>query len=68
MNLESLQEIQSALLRQFDSGRKSWIEVMNAVQETMQSQLAIIENDTALQLSFWRLQLLAFGVSHWATP
>ena len=68
MNLESLLEIQTAWLRQFDSGRKSWIEVMNAVQETMQSQLAIIENDTALQLSFWRLQLLAFGVSHWATP
>lgn len=68
LNLESLQEIQTAWLRQFDNGRKSWIEVMNAVQETMQSQLAIIENDTSLQLSYWRLQLLAFGVSRWAKP
>ena len=68
LNLESLQAIQTAWLRQFDSGRKTWIEVMNAAQETMQSQLAIIENDTSLQLSYWRLQILAFGVSHWSHP
>jgi adhesin transport system outer membrane protein len=68
LNLESLQEIQTAWLRQFDSGRKTWIEVMNAAQETMQSQLAVIENDTSLQLSYWRLQILAYGVSAWASP
>jgi adhesin transport system outer membrane protein len=63
-----MQEIQSAWLRQFDSGRKTWIEVMNAAQETMQGQLALIENDTAMQLSYWRLQILAFGVARWAAP
>ena len=68
LNLESLQEIQTAWLRQFDSGRKTWIEVMNAAQETMQSQLAVIENDTSLQLSYWRLQILAYGVSAWTSP
>lgn len=68
LNLESLQEIQNAWLRQFDSGRKTWIEVMNAAQETMQGQLAVIENDTSLQLSYWRLQILAFGHSRWAAP
>ncbi len=68
MNLDSLQEIQTAWLRQFDSGRKTWIEVMNAAQETMQGQLAIIENDTSLQLSYWRLQILAFGVTRWVRP
>ena len=68
LNLESLKEIQTAWLRQFDSGRKTWIEVMNAAQETMQSQLAVIENDTSLQLSYWRLQILAYGVSAWVIP
>ena len=41
---------------------------LNAAQETMQSQLAVIENDTSLQLSYWRLQILAYGVSAWANP
>ena len=68
LNLELLQDIQAAWLRQFDNGRKSWIEVMNAVQETMQSQLTLIENDTSLQLSYWRLQVHAYGVSRWVKP
>jgi adhesin transport system outer membrane protein len=67
-NLESLNDIQTAWLRQFESGRKTWIEVMNAAQETMQGQLAMIENDSSLQLSYWRLQILAFGVARWTAP
>ena len=68
LNLESQQDIQTAWLRQFDSGRKTWIEVMNAAQETMQSQLTLIENDTSMQLSYWRLQILAFGVARGESP
>ena len=68
LNLESLQDIQTAWLRQFDSGRKTWIEVMNAAQETMQSQLTLIENDTSMQVSYWRLQILAFGLARWESP
>jgi adhesin transport system outer membrane protein len=68
LNLESLQDIQTAWLRQFDSGRKTWIEVMNAAQETMQSQMSRIENDTSMQLSYWRLQILAFGLARWESP
>jgi adhesin transport system outer membrane protein len=68
LNLESLQDIQTAWLRQFDSGRKTWIEVMNAAQETMQSQMTLIENDTSMQLSYWRLQILAFGLARWESP
>jgi adhesin transport system outer membrane protein len=68
LNLESLQDIQTAWLRQFDSGRKTWIEVMNAAQETMQSQMSLIENDTSMQLSYWRLQILAFGLARWESP
>ena len=67
-NLQSSQDIQTAWQRQFESGRKSWIEVMNAVRESSQAELAIIENDVALQLSFWRLQINAFGLTPWTSP
>jgi hypothetical protein len=39
--------------------------VVNAVKETSQAELALIDNDIALQLSYWRLQVMAFGVMHW---
>ena len=68
LNLESLEEIEIAWLRQFDSGRKTWIEVMNAAQETMQSKLEGIENDSSMQQSYWRLQIFAYGVSRWTQP
>jgi len=68
LNLKLLHDIQEAWLRQFDNGRKSWLEVMNAVQESMQGQLTLIENDTSLQLSYWRLQIHAYGVSNWIQP
>lgn len=64
-NLKSAQDIQSAWQRQFEAGRKSWIDVVNAVKETSQAELALIDNDIALQLSYWRLQVMAFGVLHW---
>jgi hypothetical protein len=41
---------------------------MNAAQETMQSQMSLIENDTSMQLSYWRLQILAFGLARWESP
>jgi adhesin transport system outer membrane protein len=64
-NLKSAQDIQGAWQRQFEAGRKSWIDVVNAVKETSQAELALIDNDIALQLSYWRLQVMAFGVMHW---
>jgi adhesin transport system outer membrane protein len=64
-NLKSAHDIQGAWQRQFEAGRKSWIDVVNAVKETSQAELAFIDNDIALQLSYWRLQVMAFGVMHW---
>jgi adhesin transport system outer membrane protein len=64
-DLKSAQDIQGAWQRQFEAGRKSWIDVVNAVKETSQAELALIDNDIALQLSYWRLQVMAFGVMHW---
>lgn len=63
-NLKSAQDIQSAWQRQFEAGRKSWIDVVNAVKETSQAEMTLIDNDMALQLSYWRLQVMAFGVTH----
>ncbi|MEY4448689.1 MAG: hypothetical protein RLZZ433_1704 [Pseudomonadota bacterium] len=64
-NLKSAQDIQGAWQRQFEAGRKSWLDVVNAVKETSQAEIALIDNDIALQLSYWRLQVMAFGVMHW---
>jgi adhesin transport system outer membrane protein len=68
LNLNSAIDIQSAWQRQFEAGRKSWVEVMNAARETSQAEIAVIENDMALQLSYWKLQIQAHGVLRWAMP
>ena len=47
--------------RQFLAGRKSWLEVMNAVREIQQAESQLIEAQTnQMQLS-WRLTILADG-------
>ncbi len=68
LNLQSAQDIESAWQRQFEAGKKSWMDVVNAVRETSQAKQSIIDNDMALQLSYWRLQVLAYGVTHWTLP
>ena len=68
LNLESSQEMQAAWERQFINGKKTWIDVMNATRETTQAELAVLENDMALLLSYWRLQIQAQGVQRWAAP
>ncbi len=68
LNLESSQELQLAWERQFINGKKSWIDVMNAARETAQAELAIVSNDMALLQTYWRLHILAHGVSGWGAP
>ena len=41
---------------------------MTAARETTQAELAVIENDTALQQSLWRLHIQAYGVLGWIAP
>ena len=62
-NLESSQEMQAAWERQFINGKKTWIDVMNAARETLQAELAIIENEMAWLQSIGRLHLQAHGTS-----
>ena len=61
--LESSKEIQAAWERQFINGKKTWIDVMNAARETLQAELAIIENEMAWLQSIGRLHLQAHGTS-----
>ena len=63
LNLESSKEIQAAWERQFINGKKTWIDVMNAARETLQAELAIIENEMAWLQSIGRLHLQAHGTS-----
>ena len=63
LNLESSHEIQAAWERQFINGKKTWIDVMNAARETLQAELAIIENEIAWLQSIGRLHLQAHGTS-----
>jgi adhesin transport system outer membrane protein len=59
--LQSTRLIQEAWERQFLAGRKSWLEVMNAVREIQQAESQLIEAQTnQMQLS-WRLTILADG-------
>lgn len=41
---------------------------MNAARETAQAELAIVSNDMALLQTYWRLHILAHGVSGWGAP
>ena len=60
-SLQSTRQIQEAWERQFLAGRKSWLEVMNAVREIQQAESQLIEAQTnQMQLS-WRLTILAEG-------
>ena len=60
-SLRSTRQIQEAWERQFLAGRKSWLEVMNAVREIQQAESQLIEAQTnQMQLS-WRLTILAEG-------
>ena len=60
-SLRSTRLIQEAWERQFLAGRKSWLEVMNAVREIQQAESQLIEAQTnQMQLS-WRLTILADG-------
>ncbi|NBX55507.1 MAG: hypothetical protein EBT70_10665 [Betaproteobacteria bacterium] len=60
-SLQSTRLIQEAWERQFLAGRKSWLEVMNAVREIQQAESQLIDAQTnQMQLS-WRLTIWAEG-------
>ena len=43
--------------RQFIAGRRTWLDVMNALQESMNTRLAVLESETTAQLTMARIAL-----------
>jgi adhesin transport system outer membrane protein len=59
----SSKEVAESYARQFVAGRKSWLEVLNAVREAMQARLQVLDAKTMMGQSAWRLHLRAYGLS-----
>jgi hypothetical protein len=61
-SLESSDNIARAWNRQFIAGRKTWLDVMNAVREQAQLEGQIADAKAAQLLLSWRLAIVARGV------
>ncbi|PUE38615.1 hypothetical protein B9Z34_11520 [Limnohabitans sp. Hippo3] len=59
---QSTQDVADSYARQFVAGRKSWLEVLNAVREAMQARLSVMDAQALLGQTAWRLHLRAFGL------
>lgn len=53
---------QEAWDRQFLAGKRSWLEVMNAARDLMQSEIELAEASVSAQSLLWRLALMVQGV------
>jgi len=52
------QEVMASYLRQYSSGRKTWLEVLNAQREWVQARNAQVDNAFAYQLALYKLDVL----------
>lgn len=59
---QSTQDVADSYARQFVAGRKSWLEVLNAVREAMLARLSVLDAQALLGQTAWRLHLRAFGL------
>jgi adhesin transport system outer membrane protein len=59
---KSTQDVADSYARQFVAGRKSWLEVLNAVRETIQARLSVLDARALQGQTAWRLHLRAFGL------
>lgn len=58
------QEMNEAYARQFNAGRKTWIDVMNAARERTQAQIQLSEAQAIALTSAWRLHILTQGLAN----
>lgn len=61
-NAQSNAQLSSSYARQFDAGKKTWIDVMNAARELAQAQTQHAEAQASEIASAWRLQMLCMGL------
>jgi adhesin transport system outer membrane protein len=64
---KSTQDVADSYARQFVAGRKSWLEVLNAVRETIQARLSVLDARALQGQTAWRLHLRAFGLEPMST-
>lgn len=58
----STQEVADSYARQFVTGRKSWLEVLNVVREAIQARLSVVDARALKAQTAWRLQIRSFGL------
>lgn len=51
------QHVLESYSRQFTAGRKTWIDLLNAVRELAQNQYACADSQAVLAAAFYRLQV-----------
>ncbi|WP_341686264.1 TolC family protein [Limnohabitans sp.] len=67
LHVQASQSIQEAYARQFNAGRKTWIDVMNAARELTQAHVQIAEAQAMALTAAWRLHILTRGLEKPAT-
>jgi adhesin transport system outer membrane protein len=55
-------EVVASYLRQYQVGRKTWLDVLNAQRESTQARYALVDLDWGIQAVHMRLLLLSGGV------
>lgn len=55
--VQGAQQVLDSYSRQFTAGRKTWIDLLNAVRELSQNQYAQADSRAAMSASFYRLKL-----------
>jgi len=63
---KSTQDVADSYARQFVAGRKSWLEVLNAVREAIQARVTVLDARALQGQTAWRLHLRTFGLEPFA--
>ena len=56
-------EVSESYARQYTAGRKTWLDVLNAVREATQAELALVDATSQMQAAVLRLKAQTGGLS-----
>lgn len=59
--LDNTQLVLESYQRQFIVGKRSWLEVLNMVQETHQARLTFVDSEIAARLAAYRIGVFVYG-------
>jgi adhesin transport system outer membrane protein len=63
-SVDTAQQVADSYERQFPVGRKSWLDVMNAVRDLVNTEVQLADTQAAHLVVTWRLTIIARGLSH----